>query len=72
MDSLDPDGAPLRYELVERFVEDRQRIATTYALEDHRRVKRLEVNYERTVPCPGRIRTVDELSRPREPIEKDD
>lgn len=72
VESLDSNGSPLRFELVERYIEDTQRIATTYSLEGDKRIKRLEVNYERGPACPGRIRMVDELHGLSKPVKKKD
>lgn len=72
VESLAADGSPVRYEVVEQFVEDKQRIATTYLLDGTRPVKLLEVKYERAPACPSRMRVVDELHRPRKDKRKDD
>jgi hypothetical protein len=48
------DGTALRHKVVERFEDERTRVATTYALNGDKAVKRLEVRYARTSPCPAR------------------
>jgi len=48
------DGSPLRHRVVERFEDERTRVATTYVLHGDKAVKRLEVRYARTSPCPAR------------------
>ena len=72
LQSLAPDGSPVRYQVVERFTEDKERLATTYLVDGAELVKRLEVKSERTVACPSRLRVVDEVhSRPRKEREDD-
>ena len=63
LQSLAPDGSPLRYKVVERFTEEKKRLATTYLVDGGELVKRLEVKYERAVACPSRLRVVDEVHR---------
>ena len=52
------DGTPMRYKVVERFVDHKRRVATTFLTTGDTVVKRMEVEYIRTVPCPDRIRVV--------------
>ncbi len=66
------DGSPVHYKVVERFIEDKQRVATTYSIHGSELVKWLEVKYERAPACPSRLRVVDELHRPRREERKDD
>lgn len=46
------------YKIVEQFVDEETRLATTYEINDGSVVKRLEVHYTRTVPCPPKIRRI--------------
>ena len=63
LDSLAEDGSTLRHKVVERFFDDDRRIATTYLIKGAELVKRLEVEYKRTIPCPGRrMRVLDEIN----------
>jgi hypothetical protein len=63
LQSTAPDGSPLRYKVVERFTEDKTRLATTFLVDGAEFVKRLEVKYERAAACPSRLRVVDEVHR---------
>lgn len=53
--STRPDGSEAKHKVVERFVDEERRVATTYQLSGDDIVKRLEVEYKRTVPCPSRM-----------------
>ena len=67
LESLADDGSTVRYKVVERFLDEERRLATTYLLKGSEVVKRLEVHYKRTIPCPDRLRIVfDELLEPEE------
>lgn len=48
------DGTSLRHKVIERFEDERTRVATTYVLKGDEAIKRLEVRYARTSPCPAR------------------
>ena len=47
-------GKTVTYRTVERFSDDEHRLATTYEVNGSELVKRIEVEYVRTVPCPER------------------
>jgi len=55
--STDADGKPIHHRVVEKFDGAEQRTATTYLADGANLVKRLEVVYQRTMPCPDKIRT---------------
>ena len=48
------DGSTVRHKVVERFPDEKTRVATTYLIEGDQAIKRLEVEYRRTQPCPSR------------------
>lgn len=50
---MDADGATQLYRIVERFLDDERRVATTYRLRKQAVIKLLEVSYRRAVPCPA-------------------
>lgn len=58
VESTGPDGKPVRHKVVEKFESGEKRTATTYLVDESNLVKRLEVVYQRTTPCPDRIRTI--------------
>ncbi|HNQ23319.1 MAG TPA: DUF1579 family protein [Phycisphaerae bacterium] len=63
-ESVGMDGATRRFQVVDRFVDDDQRVATTYLIQGAERTKQMEVLYKRAIPCPAdqeRIVPVDEL-----------
>ncbi len=62
VDSLAKDGSTVRHRVIERFLDDENREAITYLLKGSEVIKRLEVQYQRTIPCPGRMRLIDELN----------
>lgn len=63
IDSLAADGSTVRHRVVERFLDEDNREAVTYRLAGSSVIKMLEVQYQRTIPCPGRhIRVIDELN----------
>jgi hypothetical protein len=62
VDSLAKDGSTVRHRVIERFLDDENREAVTYLLKGSEVIKRLEVQYQRTTPCPGRMRLIDELN----------
>ena len=53
IESLAKDGSPVKYEVYERFTDEKTRRATTYLLKGDQVTKRLEVQYTRYVPCPS-------------------
>ena len=64
VDSLAKNGSTVRHRVLERFLDDDNREAVTYLLRGSEVIKRLEVQYQRTIPCPGRgVRRIDELTQ---------
>ena len=59
------DGSVIRHKIVERFVDEKTRVATTYLIDGVDVIKRLEVEYVRTVPCPTRFRRILDDIDPR-------
>lgn len=49
------------FNVIERFVDDRTRIATTFELTGGAIAKRTEVEYKRAVPCPDKLRIIREF-----------
>jgi hypothetical protein len=56
LESSGPNG-PVRHRVVEKFLDAEKRVASTYLVEGSTLTKRLEVEYFRAKPCPGRIRS---------------
>ncbi len=52
------DGSAIRYKVVERFVDEKRRVATTFLTTGGTVVKRMEVEYRRLIPCPDKIRAI--------------
>lgn len=50
------NGSTQRHRVVERFPDEQTRVATTFLLDGAKVIKRLEVRYKRTAPCPSKIR----------------
>lgn len=67
MESPRKNGSPVGHRVVERFIDPDHREATTYRLDGTELTKRMQVEYVRAIPCPGRIRTIfdDALSKSR-------
>ncbi len=51
------DGVKESYKIVEKFLDSERREATTYLIEGPNTIKKFMVQYKRTVPCPGKVRT---------------
>ena len=58
LESLGTDGSVVRHKVVERFVDEKRRVATTYLLKGAEIIKRTEVQYERAIPCPAGVRRI--------------
>lgn len=58
VDTRGEDGSPIRYKVVERFVDQKRRVATTFSITGDTVVKRMEVEYRRSIPCPQGIRVI--------------
>jgi len=65
LESVSQDGSKVQYRVVERFVHEEKRVATTYVIKGDESVKRMVVTYTRPVPCPGRLRIIDDLDSGR-------
>ncbi len=53
LESVSSDGKPAVHRSVERWLDDERRTATTFLVQGETLVKRLEVEYKRTTPCPA-------------------
>ncbi len=58
MESAGEKGGVVRHRVVEKFETAEKRVATTYLVDGPHLVKRIEVEYHRTQPCPDRIRGI--------------
>lgn len=58
LESLATDGSVVRHKVVERFVDEKRRVATTYLLKGTEIIKRTEVQYQRAIPCPAGVRRI--------------
>ena len=67
LESSDKGGSGTRYRVVDRFLDEKKRVATTYSVTRTGSTKRMEVRYERVSACPGKIRIIydDALGRRR-------
>ena len=66
--TTDADGAKKRYRRIEEWGDENHRLATTFLLSGSEVTKLLEVKYERTIPCPDKVRAMpffDEVIRGR-------
>ena len=65
---LQSDDEKGHFKVIERFLDDDHRVATTYRVRGNQVLKILEVQYVRTIPCPATtsgVRVVEpELARP--------
>lgn len=52
LESLSSDGKAQTHRCVEQWFENDRRVATTFLVQGDSLVKRLEVEYKRTTPCP--------------------
>lgn len=53
LESQAANGSTIRYKVVDKFVDEKHRVATTYFVRDAQLLKRLEVYYNRPKPCPA-------------------
>ena len=58
LESVGAGGKPVRHHVVERFIDDEQRAATTYRITDDGVRKIMEAHFTRAVPCPDRLRII--------------
>lgn len=62
LESVTADGKPLIHRCVEQWLDDERRTAATFLVQGETLVKRVEVEYKRTTPCPAKqsgLRMVD-------------
>lgn len=52
----------VKYKIVEKFVDEKNRIATTYEVHGSIVTKRLEVHYTRSTPCPDKLRYIYDVN----------
>ena len=62
LESVARDGSKVQYRVVERFIHEEKRVATTYVTKGDESVRRMVVTYTRPVPCPGRLRVIDDIT----------
>lgn len=58
LESPSPQGSKRRFKVVERFIDQDTRVATTFELDGSKVIKRTEVQYRRSTPCPAKIRGI--------------
>ena len=64
LSSAAPDGKTVEHKVIDRFLDDEHRIATTFKVEGSRIEKVIEVQFSRTIPCPAKIGIIDpEISK---------
>jgi len=54
LESVSSDGKAVVHRCVEQWLDDERRTATTFLVQGDTLVKRVEVEYKRTTPCPGK------------------
>jgi hypothetical protein len=66
LEGMNDDGTPRRHKVIEQFTDEEHRVATTYLLKGNEVIKQVEVSYERTTPCPERMRVIfDGMDAPK-------
>jgi hypothetical protein len=55
LSSTAPDGKALQHKVIDRFLDDEHRIATTFRVDGTQVEKVIEVQYTRAVPCPPSV-----------------
>lgn len=50
-------GGP-KYQIIEKFTDEKTRVATTFLVDGNKVSKRLEVTYTRSQPCPDKLRPI--------------
>jgi len=61
VESMAKNGAVIKHRVVERLVDEENRTSTTYLLDGSTVVKLFESQYQRSAPCPGKIRTIIDM-----------
>ncbi len=68
LEGMNTGGTPRRFKVIEQFTDQEHRVATTYLLEGNEVIKQVEVSYERTTPCPAKMRIIfDGMEAPKAP-----
>lgn len=52
------DGLTRTYRVIDRFLDPEHRSGTIFEIKGDQVIKKMEVTYERAVPCPGRVRPI--------------
>jgi|CXWL01.1.fsa_nt_gi hypothetical protein len=65
--STGTDGKPLQHKVIDRFLDDEHRVATTYKVVGNQVEKVIEVQFTRARPCPSNMSIVPEIPSPKKP-----
>lgn len=52
------DSGGGKYQIIEKFTDEKTRVATTFLVDGNKISKRLEVTYTRSQPCPDKLRPI--------------
>ena len=58
LESPNAQRSKRRFKVVERFIDQETRVATTFQLDGSKVIKRTEVQYRRSIPCPAKLRGI--------------
>lgn len=61
--STGPDGKPVNHKVIDRFLDEEHRIATTYKVIGNQVEKVIEVQFKRARPCPTNIGVIRESTK---------
>ena len=61
------DGKSVQHKVIDRFLDDEHRVATTYKVVGNQVEKIIEVQFTRAIPCPSNISIVPEGLTPKKP-----
>lgn len=61
------DGKPVRHKVIDRFLDEEHRVATTYKVVGNQVEKVIEVQFTRARPCPGNLGVLPENLAPTKP-----
>jgi hypothetical protein len=67
MTSTATDGKPVQHKVIDRFLDDEHRIATTYKVVGNQVEKVIEVQFTRARPCPSNLSVIPEGVSPPKP-----
>lgn len=59
-----PDAKPVQHKVVDRFVDEEHRVATTFKILGNQMEKVMEVQFARARPCPNNLRILPENLAP--------